>query len=125
MSLKDKLLKNSTISLTAGLDQSKVYGKRDVASTPSPMINTGLSGLYDGGLTSGLTCIAGPSRHFKTGFTLFLAKAYLDKHPDGILLIYDSEFGSPQQYFQMNGIDPSRVIHTPIKNIEEFRHELS
>lgn len=65
MSLKDKLLKNSTIKLTAILNESTVYGKKDVISTDVPMLNVALSGDIKGGITSGLTAIAGPSRHFK------------------------------------------------------------
>lgn len=65
MSLKAKLLKNSTIELTASMDKSKVYGKKDIVPVSVPMINVALSGNIDGGITSGLTCIAGPSRHFK------------------------------------------------------------
>jgi hypothetical protein len=123
-SLKERLIKNSTIELTASLEKSKVYGKKDVVQTPVPLINVGLSSRIDGGLSSGLTCIAGPSRHFKTGFSLLIAKAYLDTHPEAIILFYDSEFGAPQGYFAANGIDPKRVVHTPIKNIEELKHDI-
>lgn len=123
-SLTERLLKNSTIELTATLNKSKVYGKKDVIRTSVPLINIALSGRIDGGLSSGLTCIAGPSRHFKTGFSLLIAKAYLDTYPEAVILFYDSEFGAPQGYFTANGIDPARVIHTPIKNIEEFRNDI-
>lgn len=65
MSIKEKLLKNSTIKLTSSLDKSKVYGKKDIITTPVPMINVALSGEIDKGLTPGVTIISGPSRHFK------------------------------------------------------------
>ena len=32
------------------------------------MVNVALSGSLDGGLASGLTVLAGPSKHFKTSF---------------------------------------------------------
>lgn len=62
--------------------------------------------------------------HHNTGFSLLLAAAYLKAHPSSLILFYDSEFGSPQSYFEANDIDPKRVIHTPIKNIEELKHDL-
>jgi RecA/RadA recombinase len=88
------------------------------------MINVALSGDPDGGLTSGLTVLAGPSKHFKTSFGLLMAAAYLDKYEDAVLLFYDSEFGSPQQYFESFGIDTSRVLHSPITNVEELKFDL-
>jgi RecA/RadA recombinase len=88
------------------------------------MINVALSGNPDGGLTSGLTVLAGPSKHFKTSFGLLMAAAYLKKHEDAIILFYDSEFGSPQSYFESFGIDTSRVLHTPITNVEELKFDI-
>jgi hypothetical protein len=89
------------------------------------MINVALSGEVDGGLTAGVTMIAGPSKHFKTAFALLMAKAYLDKYDDGVILLYDSEFGSPQDYFKSFGIDLDRVVHTPVTNFEQLRHDCS
>ena len=40
--------------------------------TDIPMLNVALSGDIDGGLTPGLTMLAGPSKHFKTSFALVL-----------------------------------------------------
>ena len=79
MSLLDKIKKNSTIKETAILKDSKFFTKKDMIPTSIPAINIALSGRLDGGLTPGLTTIAGPSRHFKTLFSLLMAKAYLDK----------------------------------------------
>ena len=61
MSLKERLIKNSTIDHTALLTESKVYGKKDMIPTSIPMINVALSGKIDGGLTPGLTMVAGVS----------------------------------------------------------------
>jgi RecA/RadA recombinase len=88
------------------------------------MINAALSGSLDGGLASGLTVLAGPSKHFKTSFALLMAGAYLKEHKDSVLLFYDSEFGSPQSYFESFGIDTTRVLHTPVTNIEELKFDL-
>ena len=124
MGIMDKLKKNSRIKETAILSKSKLFLNKDMVTTPVPMINVALSGDPDGGLTSGLTVLAGPSKHFKTSFGLLMAAAYLDKYEDAILLFYDSEFGSPQQYFKSFGIDTSRVLHSPITNVEELKFDM-
>jgi len=124
MSLKDKLIKNSTIDYTSTLTESKIYTKKDMIQTSVPMINVALGGSIDGGLTPGLTMLAGPSKHFKTGFSLLLASAFLKKYEDGVVLFYDSEFGTPQSYFETFGIDLDSVIHTPITDVEELKHDI-
>ena len=123
MSLLDKLRKNSTIKDTAILSESKFFNAKDMIQTQVPMINVALSGRLDGGLAPGLTVFAGPSKHFKTAFALLLAKAYLEKYDDSVVLFYDSEFGSPQSYFDSFGIDTNKVIHTPITDIEQLKHD--
>ena len=106
------------------LTKSSLFTEKDVISTAVPMVNVALSGKLDGGLTNGLTVLAGPSKHFKTAFGLLMMKAYMDKYPDGICLFYDSEFGTPEHYFSSLKIDTDRVIHIPIKNVEELKFDL-
>ena len=124
MGIMDKLKKNSKIKTTEVLQDSIFFQEKDVVTTEVPMINVALSGDTDGGLTSGLTVLAGPSKHFKTSFALLMAGAYLKEHEDAVLLFYDSEFGSPQSYFESFGIDPSRVLHTPITDVEQLKFDL-
>ncbi len=124
MSLLEKLKKSSRTTGTAALSDSKLFSEKELTSTPVPMINVALSGNTDGGLASGLTVLAGPSKHFKTSFALLMAAAYLKKHKDAVLLFYDSEFGSPQSYFEAFNVDTSRVLHTPVTNIEELKFDL-
>jgi RecA/RadA recombinase len=124
MSLLDKLKKNSTIKDTAILSRSIFFEEKDMVQTSIPAINIALSGSLDGGFTPGLTMWAGPSKHFKTAFSLIMAKAYQDKYPDAIVLFYDSEFGTPQSYFQNFGIDKERVIHTPITDVEQLKFDI-
>jgi hypothetical protein len=124
MSLIEKLKKNSTIKDTAILNNSKFFGTKDLIQTAVPALNVALSGRLDGGLTPGLTVFAGPSKHFKTAFSLLLAKSYLDKYDDAVVLFYDSEFGTPQAYFDTFNIDTSRVVHTPITDIEQLKHDV-
>jgi len=124
MSLIKKLQKNSTVKETEILTDSKFFAAKDMIQTPVPMINVALSGRLDGGLVPGLTVFAGPSKHFKTAFSMLLAKSYLEKYEDAAILFYDSEFGAPEAYFKSFGIDTNRVIHTPITDIEQLKHDL-
>lgn len=125
MSLAKRLLKNSTLKDTDVYSGSKFIMDMDEISLPVPMMNVAFSGRLDGGFKSGLTLFAGPSRHFKSLFCLVEVKAYLDKYDDGICLFYDSEFGTMPEYFENFGIDPSRIIHTPIENIEEMKFDIA
>ncbi len=124
MSIMDKLKKNSKIKTTDVLSDSIFFSEKDMTKTEVPMINVALSGDPDGGLTSGLTVLAGPSKHFKTSFALLMAGAYLKEHKDSVMLFYDSEFGSPQSYFESFGIDTSRVLHTPVTDVEQLKFDL-
>ena len=124
MSILDKIKKNSSIKESAILAKSKFFTDKDMIPTAIPIINVALSGRLDGGLTPGLTMWAGPSKHFKTAFSLLMAKSYLDKYEDAALLFYDSEFGTPQSYFDSFGIDTSRVLHTPLMDIEQLKFDV-
>ena len=124
MSIMDKLKKNSKIKDTSILSDSVLFAEKDITVTDVPMVNVALSGDMEGGLSSGLTVLAGPSKHFKTSFALLMAGAYLERNADAVMLFYDSEFGSPQSYFEQFGIDTSRILHTPIANVEELKFDL-
>jgi RecA/RadA recombinase len=122
--LLEKLKKNSTIKETSVLSSSKLFSTKDLIQTSVPVLNVALSGKLDGGLTPGLTVFAGPSKHFKTAFAMLLAKSFQQKYEDGIILFYDSEFGAPQAYFENFGIDTDKVVHTPITDIEQLKHDI-
>ena len=123
--LFDKLKKNSTIEDSETLNSSKIYNKKDIIPTDIPMLNVALSGTIDGGLTPGLTVLAGPSKHFKSAFSLIMAAAFQKKYKEGIVIFYDSEFGTPKAYFDKFGVDMERVLHTPITDIEQLKHDIT
>lgn len=122
--LIEKILENSTIDETALIKESDVFGNKNMISTSIPMLNVACSGQINGGLMPGLLTIAGPSKHFKSVFALILAQAFQKKYPDGIVLFYDSEFGSPESYFESTGLDLDRVVHSPIIDIEVLKHDI-
>jgi RecA/RadA recombinase len=124
MSLLDKIKKNSTIKETAILSKSKFFEDKDLIDIGIPALNIACSGDVDGGFSPGHTMWAGPSKNFKTGFTLLMAKGYQDKYADAVILFYDSEFGSPQAYFQTFGLDMDRIVHTPITDVEQLKFDI-
>jgi RecA/RadA recombinase len=124
--LMAKLRKNSSFKdgRVNVLSESKYLHEKDSTPTNIPAMNVAFSGSINGGFSSGLTMVAGPSKHFKTAFGLIMMKAYMDANPESVVLFYDSEFGTPQAYFESFGIDTSRVLHTPIVDVEQLKFDL-
>ena len=123
--LLEKLKKSGSIKDTLLLSESKFFNIKDTIPTNIPIINIALSGSMKGGLSSGLTFIAGESKNFKSLLGLMLVKAYLNKYEDAICLFYDSEFGITPEYIQTNGIDTNRVLHIPIEHLEQLKFDIS
>ena len=124
--LMSKLRKNSSFKdgRVNVLSESKYLHEKDSTPTNNPAMNVAFSGSLNGGYTSGLTMIAGPSKHFKTAFGLIMMKAFMDKNPEGVVLFYDSEFGTPQGYFDVFDIDTTRIIHVPVTDLEELKFDM-
>ncbi|QJT71751.1 recombination protein [Shewanella phage Thanatos-1] len=122
--LKDRLIKASTSKMTAQLSKSKFFNDKDVVRTKIPMLNIAISGALDGGMQSGMTIFAGPSKHFKSNMGLTMVAAYMNKYPDAICLFYDSEFGISEAYLRAMKVDPERVVHTPIQSVEQLKIDM-
>ena len=122
--LLEKIKKNTNIKDASVLSASKFFTKKDMIQTNIPALNIALSGRIDGGFVPGLTLWCGQSKSFKSLFSLIMAKAYMDKYPESILIFYDCEFGTPDSYFEMLKIDRERVLHIPIMNMEEFKFDV-
>ena len=92
--------------------------------TEVPMINLALSGKWDGGASKGVTLIAGKSKHFKTLFGLVMLKAWFKaSSPDAVCIFYDTEGGATLDYFEMNGIDTTKVIRKPVIDVEQMKED--
>lgn len=124
-SLLEKMQKSGAIKHTSVLSKSTFFNVKESVPTDIPIINLALSGRVDGGLSSGLTFIAGESRNFKSLLGLMLVKAYMKQNPDAVCLFYDSEFGITPEYIESNGIDTNRVIHIPIEHLEQLKFDIS
>jgi len=123
-SLLERLTKSGSIKGSAVLSESAFFNAKDVIPTDLPILNIAFSGSLDGGLVPGLTIFAGMSKSFKTLLALYCMKAYFNKYPDAIALLYDSEFGITPEYLETNGIDPSRVLHIPIEHVEQLKFDI-
>lgn len=122
MNLKDRLLKNSTIKESASLLESKVFEKKDLLTTEIPALNIALTGSIDGGMPPGILQIAGKSKHFKSKFGLIMAETFLKKFPEGAVLFYDSEFGTPESYF--SEFNTENIIHCPVVDLDQLNHDI-
>ncbi len=123
-SMMERLKKNTTIEISSAIDDSEIYGDTQMIPTEFPILNIALAGDLKGGLMAGVTMIAGPSKHFKSMLALLLVRAFLKENPEGAILFYDSEFGTPKNYFSSLGIDTSQILHTPIVDVEQLKHDV-
>ncbi len=121
--LLDKLNKAGKVKTASILKDSIYFTTSETCRTELPILNIAFSGDLEGGLTPGVTVLAGASKSFKSMLALYAMKAYLDKYPDAVGLFYDSEFGTPSDYLSSIGIDVERVVHIPVTNIEELKFD--
>lgn len=122
--LLKKLIKNSNSQSASILSESDVFNNITKTRTRVPILNLALSGAFDGGLTSGLTLLAGPSKHFKSNLGLVTVAAYLKANEDAVCLFYDSEKGVTKSYLKSMGVDPDRVVYTRITTVEQLRNDV-
>lgn len=122
--LLNRLTGTSSNKMSSMLAESTFFNEKDCIRTRVPIINLMMSGHLDGGIKPGLTCIAGPSKHFKSNLSLVMVSAYLRKYPNAICLFFDNEFGSTPDYFTSQGVDIDRVVHCPFVDVEELKFDI-
>jgi RecA/RadA recombinase len=123
-SLLERMQKAGSVTSAQILGEATFFNDKDSVATKVPALNIALTGSLKGGLTSGVTVIAGPSRSFKTLMSILMLAAYQKKYPEAVCLYFDSEFGSTPAYFEQFGVDISRVIHIPIEHIEQLKFDM-
>ena len=90
--------------------------------TGSYIFNGLVSGSIFGGVSSNrITAIAGESSTGKTYFSLAVVKNFLDTHPDGYCLYFDTEAAVNKGLLESRGIDTTRLVVVNVVTIEEFR----
>lgn len=122
--LMSKMMSIGSVSGASIMADSVFFTKQDMVTTSLPILNIAFSGELDGGMTPGLTVIAGESKSFKSALSLFCMKAYMDKYPKAIAIFYDTEFGITNDYLKTFGIDPKRVLHIPVEHIEQLKFDI-
>lgn len=122
--MMERFLKNSPTKFASVLSESVLFNDKDTIPTDIPIFNIAFSGSLHGGIASGLTLLAGPSKSFKSLTSLVCVKAYLDKYQDAICILYDSEGGMTPDMLKSNGVDPSRVLHIPIDHLEMLKFDI-
>lgn len=123
-SLLDRILETSKSPYKNLLCDSEIFKESESIPTSIPMLNVALSSQIDGGLSYGITMIAGESKRFKTLFGLHLLAAFQKKYKDGVCIFYDTEAGVTQRYIENTGVNWKRVVHIPVGSIEALKTEL-
>lgn len=120
----ERLLKKGAAKNSFMLSESPSFQDQDVIPTSLPILNAALSGSIQGGITPGVTILAGPSQCFKSMLGLYAMKAYLDKYPDAGALYYDTERGINPGYVEAFDLDMNRIGHIIPTHIEEMRFDI-
>ncbi|MGA1256841.1 MAG: recombinase RecA, partial [Candidatus Nanopelagicaceae bacterium] len=77
--------------------------------------------IFGGVSGNKITAIAGESSTGKTFFSLAVVKNFLDTHPDGYCLYFDTEAAITKSLVESRGVDTSRLVVVNVVTIEEFR----
>jgi len=91
--------------------------------TGSYALNALLSGSIYGGVPNNkVTAFAGESATGKTFFVLGVVKQFLDDHPDGGVIYFDTEAAVTKSMMETRGVDTNRVVISEPDTIQKFRH---
>ena len=103
--------------LASDINETEKY-----VDTGSYIFNALVSGSVFGGVSGNkITAIAGESSTGKTFFSLAVVKNFLNTHPDGYCLYFDTEAAITKSLVESRGIDTSRLVVVNVVTVEEFR----
>ena len=117
--LKDivKEIGDDYTKLASDIDETETY-----VDTGSYIFNALVSGSIFGGVSGNkITAIAGESSTGKTFFSLAVVKNFLDTHPDGYCLYFDTEAAITKSLLESRGVDTQRLVVVNVVTVEEFR----
>ena len=104
-------------SIASEIDESETF-----VDTGSYIFNALVSGSIYGGVSGDkITAIAGESSTGKTFFSLAVVKNFLNSHPDGYCLYFDTEAAINKSLLEGRGVDTKRTVVINVVTIEEFR----
>ena len=123
MGFLDNVIKDSGNEFASIVSDGVAAG--DVTSfvdTGSYIFNAVVSGSIFGGIPSNkVTALAGESSTGKTFFALSVVRSFLNNHPTGGVIYFESESALSKDMIESRGIDSKRMVIFPVATIEEFR----
>ena len=123
MGFLDSVIKDSGNEYASIVSDGVAAG--DVTSfvdTGSYIFNAVVSGSLFGGIPSNkVTALAGESSTGKTFFALSVVRSFLNNHPTGGVIYFESESAISKDMIETRGIDSKRMVIFPVATIEEFR----
>ena len=123
MGFLDSVIKDSGNEFASIVSDGVAAG--DVTSfvdTGSYIFNAVVSGSIFGGIPSNkVTALAGESSTGKTFFALSVVRSFLNNHPTGGVIYFESESAISKDMIESRGIDSQRMVIFPVATIEEFR----
>ena len=115
-----KEMRDEDTSMAADGTGSAEFG--GFIDTGSYALNAVLSGsLYGGVPDNKVTAFAGESATGKAYFVLGVVRSFLEKHPTGGVVYYDTEAAITKAMMEERGIDTSRVIIAEPDTIQKFK----
>jgi RecA/RadA recombinase len=112
--LKDivKEIGDEYTELASNIDETETY-----VDTGSYIFNALVSGSIFGGVSGNkITAIAGETSTGKTFFALAVVKNFLDSHPDGFCLYFDTEAAISKSLLESRGVDTTRLVVVRVVN---------
>ena len=115
-----KDLKDDDTSMASDGTGSAEFG--GFIDTGSYALNAVLSGSIYGGVPDNkVTAFAGESATGKTYFVLGVVRSFLEKHPTGGVVYYDTEAAVTKGMMEDRGIDTTRIIIAEPDTIQKFK----
>lgn len=121
MQLYKMLLKNVPASASVAVEgkASSEFGR--YIDTGSYTLNAALSGSLFGGIPDNkITAFAGESSTGKTFYVLGILKSWMEQHPTGVVVYFDTESAVTNQMLTDRGLDITRIIKVEPETIEQF-----
>jgi len=110
----------SNISAIDAKEITSTYGKKTIVEkTP-----IGIENVYDISIDAPHWYISNPKSgiyHHNTFFSLAVVKNFLNSHPDGYCLYFDTEAAVTKSLLEGRGVDTKRTVVINVVTIEEFR----
>lgn len=118
----DNIVKKSGNELASKASEGLQTDITEWVDTGSYSLNALLSGsIYKGIPSNKIVALAGEESTGKTFYALSIAKHFLETHPKGAVVYFETEGAVSTEMLKQRGIDTSRLYVVPVSTIQEFR----